>query len=164
MDRSPAIAPPAGGSEAAVRWADGVLRRAGDLRLAAALLVLAAAWNVTAAVWPTGLASLDSPIYAVLLGAIVLSGLAGVAVRIPVAWREWRRPGPVPEGRAALEATVGSRLTADAVVVRVAALGYRTRATDGRAGWAVHGTRRGWAPSSSWPACSCRSGCAGSGR
>lgn len=145
MDRSPAIAPPAGGSEPAVRWADNVLRRAGDLRLAAALLVLAAVWNVIAAVWPTGPASLDGPLYAVLLGAIVLTGLAGVAVRIPVAWREWRRPGPVPEGRAALETTVETGLAPDAVAARVAALGYRTRATEGRAGWAVHGTRRGWA-------------------
>lgn len=144
MDRSPAIAPPAGGSEAAARWADGVLRRAGDLRLAAGLLVVAAAWNVIAAAWPAGLAALDTPPYAVLLGAIALSGLAGVAVRVPVAWREWRRPGSVPEGRGALEATLAAQLDAAAVATRLRELGYRTRVVDARAGWAVHGTRRGW--------------------
>ena len=36
--------------------------------------------------------------YAILLGALALSGVAAVGVRAPTAWREWRRPTPVQAG------------------------------------------------------------------
>lgn len=144
MDRSRALGPSGRPREALARAADRLLRHAGDLRLAAVLLIAAAAWNAIAAVAPDGPASLDSPVYLALLGAIVLSGLAGVAVRLPAAWREWRAPGPVAEGRGALSAVLPVALDRDAVAERVAGLGYRVAAS-GEARWGVHASRRGWA-------------------
>ena len=145
MDRSRAPALPRGPAEPVARQADRILRRAGDLRLAALLLVVAAAWNGAAAAWPDGLASLDSPLYLALLGAIVLTGLAGVGVRFPAAWREWRHPGPVPEGRGALTAVIDSDHGREAMAARLRGLGYRVAATGSGGRWAIHATRRGWA-------------------
>lgn len=121
------------------RW----LRRAGDVRLGALLLVVAAIWNAAAAA-AGGAAWLAAPPYAVLLGAILLSGLAGVATRLPAAWLEWRRPRAVPEGRGAAVAVLDSPLEAPGVQGRLQALGYRVTPAAQGARWAVHGTRRGW--------------------
>lgn len=130
--------------EAIARLADRSLRRAGDVRLAALLLVAAAAWNAVAAVVPGGAAWLAAPPYAILLGAILLCGLAGVAVRLPAAWREWRRPGSVPEGRGAIDAALETPLAPSELAARLRALGYRVTAAGSDTRWAVHGARRGW--------------------
>ncbi|MEO8247592.1 MAG: cytochrome c biogenesis protein ResB [Chloroflexota bacterium] len=145
MDRFPARDRPARPAPYVARSADRALRLAGDVRLAAVLLVVGAAWNVAAAIAPVGVASLDSPAYAVLLGALLLSGLAGMAVRWPAAWREWRHPGAVAEGRGTSSVTIVAE-GADqlAVAGRLRGLGYRVATAKGRGGWAVHGVRRGW--------------------
>ena len=126
------------------RVADRALRALGDVRLAAALLFVAGVWNALAAVAPNGPAGLDSPAYLLLLGTILLAGLAGVAVRLQPAWREWRHPGPLPEARGALAGTVDGVADADRVASRLAALGYRVATSVHRTRWAVHGVRRGW--------------------
>jgi cytochrome c biogenesis protein ResB len=127
------------------RRADRALRLAGDIRVAAVLLVVGAAWNVAAAIAPAGIASLDSPAYAVLLGSVLLSGLAGMAVRWPAAWREWRQPGPVMDGRGTASATITVDDQVQATVAeRLRGLGYRVVAPPARGGWVVHGVRRGW--------------------
>ena len=77
------------------RRVDRLLRLAGDPRLGIALLLLAGLANAMAAALPDGAALLRSPLYLGLLGAVLLSGLASVAVRTPAAWREWRAPGSV---------------------------------------------------------------------
>lgn len=138
MDRSATLAPPA----RLARGADRVLRLAGDVRLAMVLLVIAAVANAVAAV-PGGAGILASPPYVVLLGAILLSGVAGVAVRAPVAWREWRAPGPVPEGRETLVATADIAAAPTELAARLRTAGYRVVAIDGPR-WSLHGTRRGW--------------------
>jgi cytochrome c biogenesis protein len=139
MDRSATLALPAG----LVRRADRLLRLAGDVRLAMGMLLVAALANAVAAAAPGGTAVLASPPYVVLLGAILLSGIAGVAVRTPVAWREWRIPGAVPEGRETLVATADTTGGPGELAARLRRAGYRVVATDGPR-WAVHGTRRGW--------------------
>ena len=145
MDRSPARDRPVRPALSLAHRADRALRLAGDVRLAAALLVVGAAWNVAAAVAPAGVASLDSPAYAVLLGAVLLSGLAGMAARWPAAWREWRHPGPVAEGRGTSSVAIAAENPDQAAVARrLQRLGYRVATAPARGGWAVHGVRRGW--------------------
>ena len=139
MDRSAALVP----SARLARGADRLLRLAGDVRLAMVLLLLAAVANAVATVLPRGAEILASPPYGVLLGTILLSGIAGVAVRAPAAWREWRAPGPVPEGRDTLVATVGTTLAPAELAGRLREAGYRVVATDGPR-WSLHGSRRGW--------------------
>ena len=129
------------------RRADRILRVAGDPRLGIALLLLTGAANALAAALPSGPQLLRSPPYLGLLGALLLSGVAAVAVRIPAAWREWRLPSGVveragdPHQRSALLPTMDA---ADAARI-LAGAGYRTRLAgrDGR--WALHGVRRGFA-------------------
>jgi cytochrome c biogenesis protein len=127
------------------RWAERVLRLLADARLAIGLLLLVGLANVAAALGPGGSAWLATWPYTVLLGAVALTSVAAVAVRAPVTWREWRRPGPVMRGSGALElrldagpATTVERTLRDA--------GYRTRVEQGRSAdrWAIHGVRRGW--------------------
>src|SRR5918998_1311116 len=96
MNRSPALAMARG--DRADRLASRALQRAADGRLGVALLVVGGAWNALAAALPDGARILDSPAYAVLLGAILLTSLAAFAVRVPAAWREWRSPVPLPAG------------------------------------------------------------------
>src|SRR5688572_5110158 len=96
MDRSSALAARRGGRvDRLARTAERILRFMADPRLGVGLLVVAAAWNAIAAAGPNGGALLDAWPYLVLLGAVLLTGLAGVAVRLPAAWREWRRPPPL---------------------------------------------------------------------
>jgi cytochrome c biogenesis protein ResB len=91
---------------------------------------------------------LDSLPYLLLVGAIALSGVAAVAVRLPAVWREWRRPGalaPHPsdlsiELPAAPNAELRRRLVAD-----LRGAGFRVREQPTRRRWAVHGVKRGWA-------------------
>ena len=125
------------------RVADRILRLAGDVRLALVLLLIAALWNALAAALPDGPSLLATPPYLVLLGLILLTGLAGVAMRAPAAWREWRSPGPVTEGRETLTATTASALPPQQLADRLRRAGYRVTAVEGPR-WALHGTRRGW--------------------
>ena len=124
--------------------AERVLRILGDARLGLALLLLTGLANLGAALLPEGPAWLDGWPYAVVLGALALSAVAALAVRVPATWREWRRPGPVAGGHA-LTADVASRSRAD-VEEALRGLGYRTRqtGTERSKRWAVHGVRRGW--------------------
>jgi ResB-like family len=126
------------------RGAERLLRVAGDGRTGLLLLGLTGAANVAAAVLPGGPALLDGAAYAVLLGALGLSGVAAVAVRAPAAWREWRRPGLVAPGAGALDLAL-THAEPEALSASLRDLGYRTRVEPGRSGrWAVHGVRRGW--------------------
>jgi cytochrome c biogenesis protein ResB len=150
MDRSSALAARRGARvDRLARGAERILRLMADPRLAVGLLVVAAAWNALAAARPNGGVLLDAWPYPVLLGAVLLTGLAGVAVRLPAAWREWRRPPP---------------LTGDDVVVRqiplvaepdaavrsgaagaLRAAGYRVVERGQGIRWTAAGVRRGWA-------------------
>jgi cytochrome c biogenesis protein ResB len=143
MDPSTAL--PAPRFAAWSRRSERLLRLLADGRLAVVLLAIAAGWNVLAAALPDGPALLRTPLYALLLGAIVLSGLAAFAVRLPAAWREWRSPGAVSGGAEALTAEIAAGPDADparyAAVLRRA--GYRLNVAPGRR-IQIHGTRRGW--------------------
>lgn len=126
--------------------ADRAVRVLGDARLGLVLLLVAAGWNAAAAVLTGGSALLESPVYPILLGAVLLTGLASVGVRAPGAWREWRRPAPPPEGREALVAVLPLAEAERAGAIRRAAellrrSGYLLRES-GPAGLA--GVRRGW--------------------
>lgn len=140
---SPGAATEAPASDRLARRAERVLRLLGDARLGVTLLLLAGGANIAAALVPGGGAALGEWPYAVLLGSVVVSAAASVAVRAPAAWREWRRPGPVRPGAGAVELSLPA---ADAAVLadRLAGAGYRARVDRSRRGWAVHGVRRGW--------------------
>lgn len=129
--------------------AERALRFAGDPRLGVALLLLAAAANAVAAALPAGAFILDSVPYLALLAALLLSGVASVGVRLPAAWREWRRPAPVPGGADTLTADISQPPTtgavaAAAVVAELRRAGYRVGQHASGARWWVAGVRRGW--------------------
>jgi cytochrome c biogenesis protein len=149
MNPAPAIATTPAGLDRLARAAERALRLAADPRVGLALLLVAGAWNAVAAALPGGGALLDSIPYLVLLGAILLSGLAAVAVRTPAAWREWRRPAALRGSEEALHAQVPlaapltDQLRAElAVTLRRA--GYRIRAQGAGDRWSLAGVRRGW--------------------
>ncbi|HET8586717.1 MAG TPA: cytochrome c biogenesis protein ResB, partial [Candidatus Limnocylindria bacterium] len=131
------------------RVADRTLRLLADTRLGVALLLLAAAANAAAAALPGAPQLLAGAPYVVLLGVLLLTGVAAFALRAPAAWREWRRPAAVNETASSLSVDVPrerpldtgghDRLTA---AVRVAGYRVATTGTGGR--WALHGVRRGW--------------------
>ena len=125
------------------RGAERLLRLAGDARVGLALLLLTGAANAAAALLAGGQDLLAGPPYAILLGALALSGVGAVAVRAPGAWREWRRPGPVRPAAGVLRLVVpGATPERAADVLRDA--GYRVRLDTAGARWAIHGVRRGW--------------------
>lgn len=131
------------------RAAERLLRLAADARVALGLLLLAGVWNAAAAALPSGGALLASPPYLALLALILCAGAASVAVRLPAAWREWRRPAPLVEGSDVLAAEVDlERQPTDAeraaVATAVQRAGYRTADRGGAAAWTLSGTRRGW--------------------
>jgi len=125
------------------RASERLLRAVGDARAGLALLLAVAAANAGAAFLPDGPRLLDAWPYAVLLGALGLSGVAAVAVRAPAVWREWRRPALVRSGAGTLRVELGDA-SADKVVRVLSAAGYRTRRDEARGRWSVHGVRRGW--------------------
>ena len=125
------------------RAAERLLRVIGDARTGMVLLLAVAAANAGAAFLPDGPRLLDAWPYAILLGALALSGVAAVAVRAPAVWREWRRPGPVQRG-AGTHRMVLRAASADEVARALSAAGYRTRVDEARGRWSVHGVRRGW--------------------
>jgi cytochrome c biogenesis protein len=124
--------------------AERLLRQLGDARVGLGLLLLTGLANLVAALLPEGPRRLEGLPYALLLGALALSAVAAVAVRVPPTWREWRRPGPV-SGGGVLHATVAAR-PLDEVEALLREAGYRTRSGRGRrvGPSAVHGVRRGW--------------------
>jgi hypothetical protein len=131
-------------SERLARSAERLLRVAGDGRVGLALLALTGIANLVAALLPGGPRLLDGLPYAILLGALALSGVAAVAVRAPAAWREWQRPGAVQPGHGALEASLPAA-EPEVLLATLARAGYRARLEDVRGGrWAIHGVRRGW--------------------
>ena len=150
MSRSTALA--AGGGRRADRLAQAaqrLLRLAGDARLALGLLLLAGAWNAAAAALPNGASLLATVPYLVLLGLILCAGMASVAVRLPAAWREWRRPAVFQEGPDVLATTIPLDATRGEIdpdllegVLRRA--NYRVGEHDRGGAWALAGTRRGW--------------------
>ena len=123
--------------------AERFLRAAGDARIGLALLLVAGVANAVAALLPGGPALLDAWPYAVLLGAVALSGVAAVAVRSPSIWREWRRPTAVQPGAGTLRLAL-TALPPDDVERALRDAGYRARREERRGRWAVHGVRRGW--------------------
>ena len=129
-------------AERLARSAERVLRVLGDARTGLALLLVVGAANAIAAFLPNGPRMLDAWPYALLLGAVALSGVAAVAVRAPAAWREWRRPAAVQPGAGVLVADLAPA-TPGVLAERLGALGYRTRLEESRGRWAVHGVRRG---------------------
>ena len=144
-----AAAVPGAYTERAARGAERALRLLGDPRLGLVLLLLAGAANALAAALPDGAAALDGPLYGLLLGLILLTGMAAVALRLPAAWREWRRPGPVPDAADTLVAVVPRAVPPDAaartsLAVALRGAGYRVREAGGGARWSINGTRRGW--------------------
>ena len=123
--------------------AERILRLLGDARTGLVLLLVAGAANGLAALLPDGPARLEGWPYALLLGAVALSGVAAVAVRSPATWREWRRPSAVQAGAGTLRIALPAGDPAE-VLRSLRAAGYRTRREDRRGRWAIHGVRRGW--------------------
>ena len=150
MDRSRAMAAQRGGRvDRLARAAERLLRVMADPRLGLGLLVLAAVWNAIAAARPDGGALLDAWPYLVLLGAVLLTGLAAVAVRVPAAWREWRRPAPLTAGGEVVATQIplahdldAGRRVAASMALRAA--GYRVVERGQGARWTAAGVRRGW--------------------
>jgi ResB-like family len=124
------------------RGAERALRLAGDARVGLLLLLLTGLANLVAALVPGGAQLLEGWPYAILLGALALSGVATVAVRAPAAWREWRHPGQVA-APGALQATLALRPPSE-IADALRRAGYRARVDESRGRWAVHGVRRGW--------------------
>ena len=121
----------------AERW----LRALGDGRTGVLLLAAVGLANVVAALVPGGAAVLDGAWYGALLGTLAVSGVAAVAVRIPAAWHEWRRPTAVHRGSGAGE---GAAYDTDVLRKRCHRLGGRPAARP--AGPARRGppSRCGW--------------------
>jgi len=124
------------------------LRTLGEPRLGVSLLVAAAVTNLIAAT-DAGLRwLLDSPPYLVLVAAILLTGIAGAAVRSPPVWREWRRPAALHDRSDLLVAEVPTarppieqRAATEAVLRRH---GYRLHDRGRGERWMLAGVRRGW--------------------
>jgi cytochrome c biogenesis protein ResB len=150
MDRSPAMAAGRGGrADRLGRSAERLLRTVGDPRLGLGLLLAAGLWNALAAALPDGGWLLDTPAYLVLLGAVLLTGLAGVAVRAPAVWREWRRPAPLAasDELPGVEVPIAPEQRERACPAAVEILrraGYRVVERGQGARWSVAGVRRGW--------------------
>ncbi|MDP9468361.1 MAG: hypothetical protein M3P32_06435, partial [Chloroflexota bacterium] len=143
MSRSTAL-PASGGRRAdrLARAAERLLRLAADARLALGLLLLAGAWNAAAAALPGGADLLGSPAYLVLLALILCAGVASVGVRLPAAWREWRRPAVVAEGSDVLTAEIPvdavlGEPERDAAAAALRRCGYRVMARGRGAAWSV---------------------------
>lgn len=129
--------------------ADRLLRLAADPRVAVALLLLAAFANALAAALPGGAWLLETPAYLALVAAVVLSGIAGVGVRAPAAWREWRHPAPLPPAADLLRAELHLPEGPDAalrerLVAELRAAGYRAVIAQSAGRWRAAGVRHGW--------------------
>lgn len=151
MNRSPALAAGRGRrADRLAQSAERVLRALGDPRLGLALLLVAGTWNALAAALPAGGWLLDTPAYLVLLAAVLLTGVAGVAVRAPAAWREWRRPAPLAASADLISIDLPLDSTPDrAGLTRAVTIlrraGYRVVERGEGLRWSAAGVRRGWA-------------------
>ena len=127
-----------------------VLRFAAEPRLGVVGLLLVGVANLAAALVPDARPWLGTPAYAAVLAAVALAAVAAAAVRLPVTWREWRRPRRVPPRTSASVVVPSARsIGGTELTSMLGSLGYRTQLERRRTGWAVHGVRRGWAPFSS---------------
>jgi hypothetical protein len=135
--------PAAPAVDRAARTAERLLRAIGDGRVGVALLAATGVANAGAALLPSGPELLRGAPYALLLGAVALSGVAAVAVRLPPALREWRRPGAVHAGSGAVTMTLPAAAS-ERIRAGLQDAGYRARVEAARGRWAVHGVRRGW--------------------
>ena len=146
MTASRAAAGPLPAGERLATAAERLLRVLGDARTGLGLLLLTGIANALAALHPDGPRLLDAWPYAVLLGALALSGVAAVAVRAPAAWREWRRPATVHPGAGSLHLRLEDPPPPETIVERLRAAGYRAALGSRRGRWTVTGVRRGWSP------------------
>ena len=130
------------------RQIERALRLAGGPRLGAVLLVLAALANLAAAVVPSWRPLLDSPAYLLLVGAIVLSGMATVGARSRAAWREWRSPVPLSGGSELVSSHIAvpdaARLDTELLAQVLRQSGYRLRHHGVGERWQLSGVRHGW--------------------
>jgi cytochrome c biogenesis protein len=136
---------------AASRTADRFLGLAGDVRLGVALLAVAAGVNALAAALPQGASIAGGLPYRALLGLVALTGVAGVAIRAPAAWREWRHPMPLTDSPAVAAATMPlpaeeAGAVLEQSVRRLAAAGYRVAQRGTGARPVVTAVQRGWSP------------------
>lgn len=134
--------------EGSAQAVDRGLRSLADPRLGVALLTIAMAANLVAAADAGWRWLLDTPPYLLLVGAILLTGMAAVAVRGRTVWREWRDPTPLSGRAELLSAELATRELSEKEWGDLAAVlshaGYRVR-RHGRGGRrALAGVRRGW--------------------
>lgn len=125
------------------------LRVLGDPRLGVVVLALTAIANLVTAAQPEWRRLLDWPPYVALIGVLVLTGIASVAVRIPSVWREWRRPSPLPERSAtpSWQWQLTQPLSDDqfeGIGLACRRAGYRLASRGGPGRHALAGTKRGW--------------------
>lgn len=131
------------------RRADKALRTLADARLGVVLLVAAGVANMVTAAHAGWRGMLDGPAYLVLVGAVVITGLAAVALRLPPVWREWRRPTPLSSSRDVMTEVlplIGGQTATDRsrILMTLRSAGYRLSEHETPRGWVVAGTRRGW--------------------
>lgn len=123
------------------------LRLLGDPRLGVGLLIAAGLANVVAAAEPGTRWLLDTPPYLALVGAIVVTGIAAVAVRSPAVWREWRRPAPLSGRVDTLAADLAvddlSEERRDQLEDVLGASGYRVGLHRGGKRWTLAGVKHG---------------------
>ncbi len=135
--------------DAAAQRTERGLRILGDPRLAVGLLVLAALVNVIAAADVRLRGLLDAPAYLALIAAILLTGIAGVAVRVPLVWREWRHPEAIPQRSDVLatDLELAAPLSEElkhAIASDLRRYGYRLIEYGSGGRWLIAGTKRGW--------------------
>lgn len=130
-----------------LRAVERALRLLGDPRLGVGLLIAAGLANVVAAAEPRSRWLLDTPPYLAVVGAIVITGIAAVAVRFPAIWREWRRPTPLSGRGNLLAADIAvddlSEERGDRLAEVLSASGYRVRLHRGGQRWILAGVKHG---------------------
>jgi cytochrome c biogenesis protein ResB len=132
------------------RASERLLRVLADVRLGLVLLLAAASINAIAAALPSGSWLVRTSGYLVLLAAVLASGLAAIAIRLPTAWRDWRRPRPFADSRDALRTRIVVPTGLDGrAALEAARLALRQgsfRVPDGRRAEnvAIGGVQRGW--------------------
>jgi len=139
-----------GGADRLSRGIERGLRVAGGARVGGVLLFVAGVANAVAALVPAWRSLLDTPGYLLLVGAIVLTGIAAVAARSRTAWREWRAPGPLAGGGETVSAEIATREGHASPIGPVALegvlrrSGYRVRRYGTTERWQLAAVRHGW--------------------
>jgi hypothetical protein len=130
--------------------AERLLRLLADPRLGVGLLLGACVSNAVGAALPDGPWIVRTPAYLALLGAVVVTGMATVAVRVPSSWKEWRHPRPLADSADTRAAAISlpDGLARDAVLAvattTLGKAGYRVGQTASVQRPVVAGVRRGW--------------------